>query len=67
MPVNRKRAKRDMFGTVSPWVDEYLATGKEPKEGEDGYDEWCHYNLLKLNVAGLPEQPGIKGWFYGHK
>jgi hypothetical protein len=64
MPVNRKRAKRDMKGTVSAWVEVYLSTGKEPQKGEKGYDEWCWYNLLRLNVNGLPEQPGITGWFY---
>jgi hypothetical protein len=64
MPANRKRQQRNQGGTISPWVHEYLKTGKEPQKGEDGYDEWCHYNLLKLNVNGMPEQPGITGWFF---
>jgi hypothetical protein len=64
MPTNRKRQQRNQGGNISSWVHEYLKTGKPPQKNEDGYDEWCHFTLLKLNVNGLPEQPAIKGWPY---
>ena len=56
MPVNRKRAKRENTGTVSLWVKEYIKTGEGPKEGEPGHEEFCDYELLNLNVNGLPEK-----------
>ena len=55
MPVNRKRAKRDHTGSVSPWVPIYLKSGKTPKEGEPGYDEFCGWYLFAgATVPGLP-------------
>ena len=67
MPVNRKRVKRDLQGTVSPWVAGYLKTGKGPRKGEDGFEEFCSYELLNINVRGLPEKNRNGFWFIDHK
>jgi hypothetical protein len=67
MPTSRKRIKKGHVGAESAWVQEYLKTGKEPKEGEPGHDEWCSYSLLNINVRGLPEKNSRGFWFADHK
>jgi hypothetical protein len=63
MPTSRKRIKKGHIGAESPWVEEYLKTGRYPKEGEDGYEEFCSYELLNLNVRGLPEKNRNGFWY----
>ena len=67
MPSTRKRASRGFTGSVSAWVGGYIKNGKIPEKGTDDYEEWCSYELLNLNVRGLPEKNKNGFWFVDHK